>query len=310
MITDYNRLAGIDKIAILFTVVGEGLAIKLVKGLSEAEVRRIRARVREMEAVSTAVKKQVVDEFHLALISKKLQSDGEGGDVKKPFTFLDALADEQLAALLEVEEPRIIAMALAQVSSERQMYVVNKLSPESRSRVLMEMGNLQDVPLEAVVNIATDLEHKSHFLPRGVEFSRGGGQGIANILGQMNPEEESRFLDAVDRESPDLAKEIKKYHLTFDNILVFPDGLLRDIMNSVELDAIALAMKGQDQAVIDKIIENLPQKKQAMFEPVEGPVPKRDVDSAKKSIVDAARQMEKDGRFHLEDILGGSEMVE
>lgn len=310
MITDYNRLAGIDKIAILFTVVGEGLAVKLVRGLGEADVRRIRARVREMETISTAVKKQVMDEFYLALISKKLQADGDGSDAKKPFAFIDALADEQLAALLEVEEPRIIAMALAQVSSDRQMYVMNKLSPESRSRVLMEMGNLQDVPLEAVVNIATELEHKSHFLPRAVEFSRGGGQGIADILGQMNPEEESRFLDAVDRESPDLAKEIKKYHLTFDNILVFPDGLLRDIMNSVELDAIALAMKGQEQAVIDKVIENLPQKKQAMFEPVEGPVPKRDVDSARKSIVDAARQMEKDGRFNLEDILGGSEMIE
>ena len=82
------------------------------------------------------------------------------------------------------------------------------------------------------------------------------------------------------------------------------------LMNSVELDAIAMAMKGQEQAVIDKVIENLPSKKQAMFEPVEGAVPKRDVDSARKSIVDAARQMEKDGRFNLEDILGGSEMIE
>ncbi|MAG21091.1 MAG: FliG C-terminal domain-containing protein [Candidatus Marinimicrobia bacterium] len=310
MITDYNRLAGIDKIAILFTVVGEGLAVKLVKGLGEADVRRIRARAREMETISTAVKKQVIDEFYLALISKKLQTEGEGSDAKKPFAFLDELADEQLAALLEVEEARIIAMALTQVASDRQMYVMNKLTPEVRSRVLMEMGNLQDVPLEAVVNIATELEHKSHFLPRAVEFSRGGGKGIADILGQMSPEEESRFLDSVDRESPDLAKEIKKYHLTFDNILVFPDGLLRDIMNSVELDAIAMAMKGQEQAVIDKVIENLPSKKQAMFEPVEGAVPKRDVDSARKSIVDAARQMEKDGRFNLEDILGGSEMIE
>jgi len=49
----------------------------------------------------------------------------------------------------------------------------------------------------------------------------------------------------------------------------------------------------------------LPKKKQAMFEPVAGAVPKRDVDTARKSIVQAAKQMERDGAFKLEDLLGG-----
>ena len=60
----------------------------------------------------------------------------------------------------------------------------------------------------------------------------------------------------------------------------------------------------------DKILENLPQKKQAMYEPVEGAVAKNDIDKAQKSIVDAARQMEKDGRFSLEEVLGSAEMVD
>ncbi len=47
-----------------------------------------------------------------------------------------------------------------------------------------------------------------------------------------------------------------------------------------------------------------------MYEPVEGATAKRDVDNAQKTIVDAARQMEKDGRFNLEDLLGSAEMVE
>ena len=42
-----------------------------------------------------------------------------------------------------------------------------------------------------------------------------------------------------------------------------------------------------------------------MFEPVEGGVPKRDVDTARKSIVSAAKQMERDGAFTLQDLLGG-----
>lgn len=309
MITDYNKLAGLDKVAILFSVLGEGLAVKLIKGLGETEVRRIRGRVREMEPVSTTVKKQVVDEFYLAFVSRKLQ-DTDIADAKRPFEFLENLADEQLVALLEVEEPRIIAMAIAQVPPEQRMVVMNRLVPEVKGRVLMEMGNLSEVPLEAIVNVATQLQQKSHFLPRAVDFSRGGGKSIAAILGQMNPDEEERYLEAISREAPELAREIKKYHLTFDNIFSFPDNLLRDLMNSVELDTIAQAFKGLPQETVDKVINNLPQKKQAMYEPVEGAVPKRDVDTARKTIVDMARQMEKEGRFNLEDILGAADMVE
>ena len=90
----------------------------------------------------------------------------------------------------------------------------------------------------------------------------------------------------------------------------FPDNIIRDLMNSVELDLIAMGMKGMEEAVVSRVIENLPQKKQAMFEPIEGAVSKREVDNARKGIVQAAKQMEKDGAFNLEDYVGGGEMVE
>jgi len=308
MITDYNTLSGLDKVAILFTILGESLAVKLVKGIHETDIKKIRTRIREMGAVSTPVKKQVVDEFYLSFLSKKF-SEGDG-DSKRPFQFLDGMPDERLLALVEVEEPRIIALALAQVDAEQRGFVLDRLPPENTGRVLLEMGALHEIPLEGVVNIASQLEEKSHFLPRGVDFSRGGGKDVAELLSSMNPAEEAKYLEAIGRESPDLLKEIKKYHLSFDDIFQFPDNLLRDLMNSVELDTISMALKGLDQAIVDRVIENLPQKKQAMFEPVEGSVAKRDIDMAQKSIVTAARQMEKDGRFSLEDLLGGGEMVE
>ncbi|MBF88583.1 MAG: hypothetical protein CMG75_02805 [Candidatus Marinimicrobia bacterium] len=310
MITKYYQLAGIDKVAVVFSIIGENVAVKLLKGLSETDVQRIRARSREMEQVSTALKKQVMDEFYLSVISQKLKSESEP-ESKKPFDFIDELADEQLIALLEVEEPSIIAIALAQVSSDRRMKVLSRLNPEAKGAVLMKLGSLNNVPLEGIVNVASQLRTKSLYLPKAVEFTRSGGKDVADILGQMTPFEEEQYLETISREDPELAAEIKKYHLTFDDILTsFPENLLRDLMNSVELDAIALALKGSSQDQVDKILGNLPQKKQAMYEPVEGAVAKNDVDKAQKTIVDAARQMEKDGRFSLEEVLGSAEMVE
>jgi len=310
MITEYYKLSGIDKVSVLFSVIGESVAVRLLKTLSESDIRRIRARLREMDSVSVSLKKQILDEFYLAVMSKKLKNEGEV-ESKKPFDFINDLAEEQLIALLEVEEPRIIAIALAQVNSEKQIKVLDRLSPKVKGKVLMQLGSLDNVPLDGIVNVASQLKIKSQYLPKGVDFARGGGKSVADILGKMTPFEEEKFLESISQENPELAEEIKKYHLTFEDILTsFPENLLRDIMNSIDLDSIALALKGRNQQDVDKVIKNLPQKKQAMFEPVEIAVPKREVDQAKKAVVEAARQMEKEGKFSLEDILGSSDMVE
>jgi len=175
----------------------------------------------------------------------------------------------------------------------------------------MEMGNLNDIPLEAMVNVANDLHKKSKFLPKTVAFSRGGGKEVAEILSGLSPEEETQLLENITRENPDLAAEVKKYHITWEALFdILSDSIIRDLMNSVELDTIAMALKGMPEDVVNRVIENLPKKKQAMFEPVEGAVAKREVDGARKDIVAAARQLEKDGAFNLADLVGGGEMVE
>ena len=312
MITDVKRLSGLQKVAILFTILGEGLSITLLKELSKTDIRKVRSVARDLDSVSFSVKKRVIEEFYYSFVSEKFQAEEGGEDEpKKPFEFLDDLTDEQLISMVLPEDTKVKAIVMAQVSAEKRKKVLDRLDPEEKGRVLIEMGTLNEVPLEAIVSVASDLQEKSHFLPKTVDFSRGGGKEVAEMLGEMEPDDESKYLEAISREAPALADEIKKYHLKWEDIFeFFPDNIIRDLMNSVELDLIAMGMKGMDEAVISRVIENLPQKKQAMYEPIEGAVSKREVDNARKGIVQAAKQMEKDGAFNLEDYVGGGEMVE
>jgi flagellar motor switch protein FliG len=306
MISDYNRLSGLQKVAILFSVLGESLALTLVKELDQTEIRKIRAAMRGVNNVAFAVKKQVMEEFYFSFVSEKFQQDEESDEPKKPFSFLSDLTDEQLVALLSSETPRVIAITLAQLESEKRMLVLNRISEEEKGQVLLSIGNLDDVPLEAIVQIANKLQKKSKQLPKTVAFSRGGGKDLADLLGEMDAAEEEMFMQNLEQDNPALAEQVKKYRITFESIFeIFPDNLLRDLMNAVDLDAVSMALKGMEQSITDKVIGVLPKKKQAMFEPVEGAVPKRDVDEARKSIVSAAKQMERDGAFKLEDLLGG-----
>ena len=255
-----------------------------------------------------------MEEFYFGFLSEQFQEEGsddkEEGPIK-PFEFLVEMTDEQLIALLANEDVPVVAIALAQLAAEKRMSILERMKPDEKGKVLIELGSLQDIPLEAIIEVAGKLKEKASYLPKPVEFSRGGAKEIADLIGEMDADEAERYMQTLQNENSELYKDVKMLVLTFEDILdKFPDGTLRDLMNSVELDALAMAMKGIEQEIIDKVIGNLPQKKQAMFEPVEGPQPKREVDDARKLIVSSAKQMEKDGAFNLADLMGGGEMIE
>ncbi|MDC3333871.1 hypothetical protein OAV77_02070 [Candidatus Marinimicrobia bacterium] len=314
MITDYNRLSGLHKVAILFSVLGESLAMSLIKGLSRTEVRKIRATIREMGNVSFTLKRRVMEEFYFGFLSEQFSDESENNEDEgpiKPFEFLTEMTDEQLIALLANEDVPVVGIALAQLDAGKRMTILERMKPEQKGKVLIELGSLQEIPLEAIVEVAGKLKEKASYLPKPVEFSRGGAKEIADLIGEMDADEGERYMQTLQNENSELYKAVKMLVLTFEDILDnFPDGILRDLCNSVELDSLSMAMKGIDQEVVDRVVGNLPQKKQAMFEPVEGPKPKREVDDARKIIVSAAKEMEKEGAFNLADMMGGGEMVE
>ena len=310
MINDYNMLSGLQKVAILFSVLGESLAMTLVKGLSRTEIRKIRSSLREMGQVSFSVKKRVMEEFYFGFLSEQFHPTKEEGPLV-PFDFLEDLNDEQLSALLAKEDLPVVAIMLAQMDAEKRMKIIEKYDPTEKGQLLIELGSLDDIPLEAIIEVAAKMREKAAFLPRTVDFSRGGGKEIAGMLSNMTADEEEKYLQAIANENPELFKEIKKYHLTFDDIIEkFPSDILRGLLNAVELDQLAVAVKGVEQEKVDELIEMLPQKKQAMFEAVEKPLPKREVDTARKVIVGSAKQLEESGEVNLADILGGGEMGE
>ena len=312
MINDYNSLSGLQKVAVLFSVVGEGLALSLVKGLSKTEVRKIRSTLQTMGPISFNVKKRVMEEFYFGFLSEDVGQNGTDGNAIHPFEFLKDLTDEQLFALVNKEDPPVIAMTLAQLEPEKRMEVVNKFDATLKGQVLIELGSLDDVPLEGVIEVGARLKEKSTYLPRTTEFSRGGAKDIADMLGNMSADEQERYMQTLQNENPELQTEVKKYFLTFEDILEkFPENVKRELFVAPDPTDLAIAVKGLDQEVIDGIIDMLPQKKQAMYEPHEGPIAKKEVDDKRKEIfLDKAKEMDKEGTISIIDILGGGEMIE
>ena len=302
---DFKNLDGLDKVAILFKTLGNNLALQLFKGMTKDQIRKVRERMSSINNIPFAVKKEILEEFYFGFVSEKFSPPTE--ETKKPFEFLLNMTDEQVVYLIATETPRIMALAIAQLPVDRQVNVLQALDPTIQPKVMTEIGHLGDIPLEGVVSIANELKEKSAFIPRASEFNRGGGENLAGILSQMRPRDEKRFLEHLEKEAPDVVQEVKRHYFSFEDLPKLPHDILADVLKSVEVSEVAYALKGQPEEVKELFINSLPQRTQIILEDemelLEGPQPRRKVEAAQKAIVDKARELEKEGRFRLEDFM-------
>lgn len=302
---DYKNLSGLDRVAILFKTLGTNLALQMFKGMSREQVQKVRQHMGQINKIPFAVKKQVLEEFYFSFVSEKFTPAKE--ETKQPFEFLNKLTNEQVVYLIATESPRIMALTIAQLDVERQVNVLQSLDPTLQPKVITELGKLGDIPLEGVVSIANELKEKSAFIPRASEFRRGGGENLAGILSQLRPKDEKRFLEHLEKEAPDVVKEVKRHYFAFEDLPKLPHDILADILKSVEASEVAYALKGQPEEMRELFVNSLPQRTQIILEDemelLEGPQPRRKVEVAQKKIVDKARELEKEGRFKLEDFM-------
>lgn len=309
MSTILENFSGFDKAAILLHILGDSLSMTLFKTVSDSDMLKLRIRARELQNIPLALKKAVMEEYYFKMMSEKYRDKEEADDL---FEFIRGLDEEQLYCLLGKEEIRMTALALDQLPQESRMSVLNKMDPVRKNKVVLEIGNLQDIPLEAIISMARELEEKVSFIPGPKEFTRGGGESVATILGEMSEDEAKQYMDQLKIDNPALFDEVKKYYLSYDDLMALSDSMASVFwMNpDIDLEIMAKALKGYDADIVNKIVEFLPGKKQAMFTPIEGGMSKREVDSARADLLVMFKEKFSSGEWNIEDVLGGGEMIE
>ena len=306
-----EELTGYDKVAIIFDILGDSLSINMFKDIPEAEFYKIRDHAKTLKnTVPTAVKKEVLEDYYFKMLSNEKYKDQTSSE--KMFEFLEALDDEQLFALLSPEKSRVIALALEQIDNEKRMTFLAKIDVEKQNKIVLQTGDLKDIPLEAIIHTAKELRKKSTFLPGPVEFSRGGGKSVSEMLGKMPEDDAKKYLEQIKLDNPDLLNEVKKYFLLFDDVVTMPDGIAATFWGDPEIDLeiMATALADSETETVEKLQAYLPGKKQAMFTPKkeEDNVSKRDIDEAKAKIKDQLQKKIESGDLNIEDVLAVPEV--
>lgn len=301
-----SELTGYDKASIIVDLLGDSLALNVFKDISESDFYELRKHAKKINhEISTTIKKEVLDDYYLKMLSA---NKFQGASLNKNmFDFLNELNDEQIYELLSNEKPRVIALALEQVENAKRMVFLTKLDQNIQTEIVLQTGNLNDIPLEAVIQIAKKLKKKTSFLPSPVEFSRGGGKSVSDMLSKMPEDDAEMYLNKMKLDNPDLYQDVKRYFFLFEDIINMPEkpSLILWGDSDMDLDIMAKSLKGCNSEIVEKLQAYLPGKRQAMFTPIEEEesLPKHEIDTAKAEIKNLLQTKIASGEIKVEDIL-------
>jgi flagellar motor switch protein FliG len=203
------------------------------------------------------------------------------------------------------EHPQIVAIVLAYLDSDQAAEVLPQLPERMRSDVLMRIARLDGIQPAALRELDEIMEKQFSGNNNIKSSSVGGVKKAANILNLMDSTMEQAISGKIGEIDSELAGRIQELMFVFDDLGNVDDRGIQTLLREIGTDTLALALKGAEPKVKDKIIKNMSQRAgQMLLEDMEakGPARVADVEAAQKEILAAARRLAEAGTI----VLGGN----
>jgi flagellar motor switch protein FliG len=163
-----------------------------------------------------------------------------------------------------------------------------------------------------VKRIANILNQKLSTVSGLGRTSVGGVRAVADICNSLDRETMRLMLEKIEAENPDLSLEIRSLMVTFEDILLVDDLAIREIMQNVDKNVLALALKGTVPELQERFYSNMSSRAvEMMKEEMEfmGQVKMKDVTAAQRTVVEVLRMLDEQGVISLSGSGGQDEYV-
>lgn len=329
------ELSGAQKAAVLLIALGPEKSAKIIRHLGQAEIEQLTLEMSNIRKVSEKHRELVLDEFYNMCIANDYIAKGGieyarevleralgeqrafeiisklSASLKmRPFDLVRRSDPKQLLSFIHGEHPQTIALIMTHLPAEKAAILLGSFEPEMQADVAKRVALMGRTSPEVLKEIEKVLEHKISNLAPTDYSSTGGIQSVVDMLNRTDPGTLKNVMDVLDVEDPDLAEQIKRQMFVFTDIVLLDDRAVQLILREVENKELALALKGADQVVMDKIFKNMSARASQMLkEDMEfmGPVKLREVEEAQQRIVKVIRRLEEAGAIVISR--GGSDEI-
>jgi flagellar motor switch protein FliG len=330
------RFSGVQKAAVLIMQVGKERAAPVLRALREQEVSEIMAEVARLQNLDKDSIEEVLSEFRETFIARahiaqggydtarELLEASYGGDkaeeilvnlgvtlVAAPFEFLRRTDTRQVLSYLQDEHPQTIALVLAHMGPDAAAMVLSALPEEEQRDVAQRIATMDRTSPEVIEQVEAILEKKLSTVIQQADFTSAGGiQSLVDILNRSDRATERLILEGLEKNNPELADDVRNRMFIFEDITTLDDRSVQLVLRQVDAKELAIALKGVDQKVRDKIMTNMSERAAAnLAEEINllGPVKLKTVEEAQAAVVRVIRVLEEAGQIVMSR--GSDELV-
>lgn len=318
-----ENLTGKEKAAILLVSLGVEAAAQVLKNLSREDVDEITTRISVLGDIPPQVKQSVLEEFHQMARAQQDVSMGGTGYVRqvleralggeesrkimnrfqqeeRPFEALKGVDPRQLINFIRHEQPQTIALILSYLDADQAAMVLNALPSDLQSEVAGRIATMEQTAPEVISQIEAVLEKQVSSLSQQNLRVVGGVKAVAEVLNLVDRATEKNILESIEKQSSELAQEVKKLMFVFEDIVLVDDRSMQKVAKEIDTKELSLALKAASEEVKSKFFKSISERAAEMIkEEMEfmGPVRLKDVEEAQQRIVGVVRRLEEEGEI-------------
>lgn len=322
-----TKMSGARRSAILLLSLDEDSAAEVFKYLSNKEVQEISLEMASLSQISHEDMEEALREFHdeidqfsavnlhssehiRTVLTKALGSERANSVIEdilettgsaSGIDALNLMESTTVAELIRDEHPQIIATIVIHLDRNLAADVLEQLDEKLRNDVVLRIATFSGVQPAALQELTEVLG--SMLDGQNVKRSKmGGARTAAEILNLMNSSQEELVIDAVRAHNDDLAQRIIDEMFLFENILDIDDRGIQLILKEVDTNSLVVALKGAQEALVDKITQNMSQRAATLLrEDLEarGPVRVSQVEAEQKAVLQIVRRLADNGEIVL-----------
>lgn len=320
-------ISGAERAAIFMMSLGEHKAAEVLKHMQPKEVQKIGTIMASLKNVSSEQVESVMgafvevanessgvgtdpDEYIRNMLTTALGEKKAGGVIDRILLGRDSKGLDSLkwmdpvavAGVVKNEHPQIIAIVLSYLDGDHAAEVLQHLPTSARSDVLMRIATLDGVT-PAALNELNQILEKQFSVDTGAKTSGVGGAKVAaDILNFMDGEIEAAITEEITEQDAELAEKITSQMFVFNNLLDIDDRGMQTLLRDVQSEQLIIALKGADDAVQDKIFNNMSSRAADMMREdleAKGPVKLKEVEDAQLEILTVAKRLADAGDISL-----------
>ncbi len=321
------ELDGTGKAAIFLMAIGEEAAAKVLQHMGPREVQKIGTAMAAMPSLSRRDVSRVLMEFNDAaedqtaigvgsdeyvrkVLRNALGEDKANNLIDRILTGRDSKGLEalkwmdprQVAEIIRLEHPQIIAIVLSYLDADQAAETLSYLPDRVQPDVVMRVATLDGIQPHALHELDQILETQFSVNTNVKSSSMGGLRSAANILNFMDSSTESVILETISGNDEGLSQKIQDLMFTFDDLVDLDDPAIQRLLREVSGENLVVALKGAEEKVRAKVFRNMSRRASEMLRDdldSKGPVKLSDVETAQKEILSVVRRLAEEGEIAI-----------